>query len=286
MELTIPGAVISIGSLNPDIYPGGTDDTSFVKRILCEGDSWFSIGAIPSSNLLFGLMFAQETLVYNLATPGDTIRNMASICNNLQLRKLIADDKFSTQWDAIFLSGGGNDLIDALLQIICKPSVGAGEHFLDYINRIELAKLKISIQSGYKKIAELRNQGNKNTNTPIITHIYDYPTPRDAPAKFAGIGFRGPWLFPALRRAGIDQRFWVSISDYLFEWLGEVLIELSDKIPNFHVVSNTKETLIPAELNSTGASGDWLNEIHPTAAGYKKLSDVISPELHLLINPM
>lgn len=286
MELTVPGTVISYGNLSEDKYPGGTDDPSFVKRILCEGDSWFSIGAIPSSNLLFRLMFAQTTLVYNLATPGDTIRNMSDICKNAQLKRLIVDDNFATQWDAIFISGGGNDLIDALLNIICKPSIGAGENFLDYINQIEMAELKVNIQKGYKLIAGLRDKSKKNANTPIITHIYDYPTPRDAAAKFVGIGFKGPWLYTALSRAGVDPKFWVSISDYLFEWLGGVLIELGSMINNFHVVSNTKNTLMPARLNATGQSGDWLNEIHPTANGYKKLADVISPELNLLLNPV
>jgi len=283
MQLTIPGTVISIGNLSPDKYPGGTDDTSFVKRILCEGDSWFSLGAIPSSNLLFGLMFAQETLVYNLATPGDTIRNMADISSNPELEKLIVNPQFNTQWDAIFISGGGNDLIDQLQRIICSSSPGAGNNFLDYISRIEMAKLKATIQQGYRTIANLRDQSEKNANTPIVTHIYDYPTPRNAPAKFVGVGFKGPWLYPALKSASVDEKFWISISDYLFEWMGEVLIELVQTIPNFHVISNTASTLIRAELDTSGESGDWLNEIHPTRNGYQKLSDVISPELHLLI---
>lgn len=285
MELTIPGTVISIGNMSPDKYPGGTDDNSFVRRILCEGDSWFSIGAIPSSNLLFGLKFAQSTLLYNLAKPGDTIRLMADLRSNPDLKKLIADPRFSTQWDAIFLSGGGNDLIDRLPQIICQCSPGAGGSFLDYINQIELAKLKTTIRTGYLGIAALRDGSSKNANTPILTHAYDYPTPRNAPAKFVGVGMRGPWLYPALMAAGVKQEFWMSITDYLFEWLGVVLIELTESIDNFHVVSHTHSTLERAALGATGNSGDWLNEIHPNGAGYQKLSDVISPELQWLIQP-
>ncbi len=30
--------------------------------------------------------------------------------------------------------------------------------------------------------------------------------------------------------------------------------------------------LISAEPNSTGASGDWMDEIHPTSAGFTKLA--------------
>lgn len=284
MQLDTPGTVISIGNMSIEKYPGLTDDTSFVKRILCEGDSWFSIGAIPSSNLLFGLKFAQSTLVYNLAVPGDTIRNMGSITSNKELAKEITPHD-ATPWDAIFLSGGGNDMIDALPQIICKPSPGAGDNFLDYIDRIEIARLKNTIEKGYLAIAAMRDSSEKNKNTPIITHIYDYPTPRDAKANLLFIGFKGPWLYPALKAKDVDEKFWASISDYLFESLGQILIGLESKISNFHVVHNTRGVLVRAEPGTDGNSGDWLNEIHPNGHGYQKLSDVISPVLHHLINP-
>jgi hypothetical protein len=209
---------------------------------------------------------------------------MGSISTNRELAKEITAHD-ATKWDAIFLSGGGNDLIDALPQIICTPSPGAGNSFLDYISRIEVARLKNVIEKGYLAIAAMRDGSVNNKTTPIITHIYDYPTPRNAPAKFVGIGFKGPWLYPALKAQNVDEKYWISISDYLFESLGEILIGLSAKMSNFHVVHNTKETLVRAELNTTGVSGDWLNEIHATGHGYQKMADVISPELNLLINP-
>ncbi|MFZ6658130.1 SGNH/GDSL hydrolase family protein [Undibacterium sp. TJN19] len=286
MELTENGIVISTGNIdkgaNKDKYPGGVDDNTFAKRILCEGDSWFSIGALPSSNLLFPLRFAQTTLLYNLATPGDTIRNMSDISSNPELSKLINNQTFSTKWDAIFISGGGNDLIDKVSQILCRPSAGAGGHLLDYVNGFELAKLKVDLQKNYKKIADLR-ANSKNRDTPIVTHVYDYPTPRDAKAKFLGFGFVGPWLYNAMKSADIPEQNWISLADYIFEWLGSVLIDLSSKIDNFHVISNTRETLTRARLGTTGDDGDWLNEIHPNATGYKKLADVISPELQALL---
>lgn len=286
MNLNIPGTVISPFSRFNDGdasgHPTGPDDPSFAKRILCEGDSWFSLGAIPSSNILNPLKFSKPTILYNLATPGDTIKRMSSISVNPDLKKLIYENNFSTKWDAIFISGGGNDLLNRANQIICRPSIGAGNHLLDYINNLELATLKAEIQAGYMRIAALRN-GSKNQNIPIVTHVYDYPTPRDARAKFVGIGIAGPWLYSAFKQSDIPEDKWISITDYIFEWLGSVLIDLSNKIDNFHVISNTRETLTRAKLGTTGIDGDWLNEIHPTEEGYKKLSEVISPELHNLL---
>ncbi|SBT11164.1 conserved hypothetical protein [Candidatus Propionivibrio aalborgensis] len=286
MNFDYPAKVISFNGYGPDNYIGtgtsGPDDPAFAKRILCEGDSWFSIGAIPSSNLLFPLRFEHGTLLVNLAQPGDTIKNMSSICSNPTLHQLIAEKNFSTKWDAIFISGGGNDLIDLADQIICTPSDGAGKHMLDYINAIELANMKLRVQHGFFKIAEMRD-GTDNAVTPIVTHVYDYPTPRNAKAKFLGLKIAGPWLYPALKGNDVPEEFWISLTDYIFESLASALIELSYKIENFYVVSATRETLIRARLGTTGEDGDWLNEIHATASGYKKLADVISAEfVHIL----
>lgn len=286
MNLNYPATVVTFNGYGSDNYAGtgtsGPDDPAFAKRILCEGDSWFSIGAIPSSNLLFPLRFAQSTLLVNLARPGDTIKNMSSICANPILHQLTAEKNFLTKWDAIFISGGGNDLIDLADQIICTPSAGAGKHMLDYINAIELTNMKLRVQRGFIDIAKIRDS-SENALTPIITHTYDYPTPRNAKAKFLGLNVAGPWLYPALKGNDVPEELWISLTDYIFESLASALIELSYKIENFHIVSATRETLLRARLGTTGEDGDWLNEIHPTAGGYKKLADVISSEfVHIL----
>lgn len=281
------GKVIKFNGFNTDAYKStgttGPDDPKFAKRILCEGDSWFSIGAIPSGNLLLPLEFDQATLLVNLAEPGDTIRNMASISANPVLKQIIFDKKFSTKWDAIFISGGGNDLIDDANQIICKPSIGAGNHMHDYINHIDLENLKQKVKKGFIDIANLRNGSEKNAKTPIIAHVYDYPTPRDAKATFLGFKVKGPWLFPAFKQHDIPVDFWISITDYLFEQLGACIISLTSQIDHFHAITSTRETLVRARLGTEGQDGDWLNEIHPTSEGYKKLGAKISAEMrHLL----
>jgi hypothetical protein len=38
------------------------------------------------------------------------------------------------------------------------------------------------------------------------------------------------------------------------------------------VLINTRDALIAAANGSTGTSNDWVNEIHPTAGGYRKLA--------------
>lgn len=289
MQLNHPAKVVTFKGYDPDAYKGtgitGPDDPAFSRRILCEGDSWFSIGAIPSSNLLFPLRFSQSTLLINLARPGDTLVRMSSMAQNPDLHQLIAQPNFSTQWDALFLSGGGNDLIDMADQIICSPSPGAGRHMFDYIDTIELERLKLIIQQGYLAIDKLRQGSDKNRDMPIVAHLYDYPTPRNAKASFLGLPFTGPWLYAAFKTHDVPQEFWISITDYLFEAMARSIMAVSGQIENFHVISATKGVLTRARLDTTGVDGDWLNEIHLTATGYEKLAAVVSPYLDSILNP-
>lgn len=261
----------------------GIGDPSFGKRILCEGDSWMSIGAVPSSNMLEPLKFSQRTLLLNLAKPGDTVKNMSEIAGNPDLGKMINDARLSHKWDLIFISGGGNDLIDMSESIVCTPSVGAGQNFLDYIDRVELARFRKRLHEGYRRISDLRTKSKNNAETPIAVHVYDYPTPRNAKSRFLGHNISGPWLFRAMKTSDVPKAFWIPITDYIFEELGRILLELELFLPNFHVITGTREVLTRARLDTTGEDGDWLNEIHPTPEGYEKLSKIISPEIQALL---
>lgn len=282
MNLDHPARVVTFKGYDMDVYTAdnisGPDDPGFGKRLLCEGDSWFSLGAIPSSNMLFPLRFRQRTLLMNLAAPGDTLLNMTDPLTNPQLKSALAE----TRWNAIFISGGGNDLINRIGNVVCAPSTGAGQNFLDYIDRVELASLRVAIHGHHRRLAALRDEG-RNRGVPIVTHVYDYPTPRMAKARFLGFGFKGPWLCPALMQWKVPEAFWISIVDYVFESVAAALVELSPVIDNFHVIATTRGVLTRARLGTTGDDGDWLNEIHPNPGGFEKLAEVISPELDAIL---
>lgn len=59
---------------------------------------------------------------------------MADLSKNDELRKLIYEQNFAVHWNLIFISGGGNDLMNRTDKILLQPSSGAGMHLLDYIN--------------------------------------------------------------------------------------------------------------------------------------------------------
>lgn len=294
MQLNYPATVVPFRGNNSDyqLTDGicDLDDVRFPKRILCEGDSWISLGGFPSGNILFPMRFSQDTLLVNLSKPGDTIEKMSIFDRHQFFPRLITkfdgEVDFSIHWDAIFISGGGNDLIDATDKIICKPSKNAGGSFLDYVDRTELKICCASVKKGYRTISEMR-RGGKNEKTPIVTHTYDYFTPRDVKAAFLGlVGLSGPWFHRAFVRAGVPISFWIQITDYLVESLAGSLLELAQELSNFYVI-DTRNTLLRADLDlsTPGAhGGDWINEIHPNVEGYKKLAQVISPKLNAVIN--
>ena len=261
-------------------------------KILAEGDSWFTIGGTPPWNLLYSLEFPTTNVVVTLAKPGDTLKSMADIVNNSELR-FAMDKLHGYKWDTILLSAGGNDLIDYASGKTTEDSIlippdgrGAIADPADYVDRAKLAQLMEYIQEGFRRIVALRDAPKSScAGAPILVHTYDLVTPTDSPATLGPITL-GPWLFPALRRAKIPESDWIALADYLLAELRDTILELATpgakQLANFHVV-DTQGTITRAVLGSVGESNDWLNEIHPNKDGYEKLAKKLSAKLGALL---
>lgn len=255
-------------------------------RFLAEGDSWFTVSGFPAYNLLFEMRFWKQTLIVNCGMPGDTIRNMSEISKNRNLREALSADGY--RWDAILLSGGGNDLIDVAEEIILPADVWAGipgRTVADYCHAAKLDALLRDVQLGYRRIAASRESaGPAARRVPMLAHTYDYVTPRNAPARFALMTV-GPWLYRAFTHHGVPQSDWIALADHLIDRLAECILALehgADPILDFHVV-DTRGTLRRSELGSVGDNHDWQNEIHPNGGGYEKLAGRILEALARLL---
>lgn len=261
-----------VASGDPAAQP---DNPQYAKRFLGEGDSWFSYNAVPhSANVLDQIHLPAPCVVLTLAQPGDTIRHMGAIASNPMLRRYLADRNFASNWDAILLSGGGNDLIDAVERIIVAGTGTAPENWID---ETVLADTLKTVAEGYGAIIAARDApGSASAGKPIVVHTYDYPTPNNAPANFLGVPAIGPWFWKRFEALGVgDQRLRAAITDYVLSRLAETLLGLAARFANFRVI-DTRGTLIRAAFGATGNSNDWLNEIHPNSAGYRKIADRIS----------
>ena len=275
---TIGTRVVSTMDLLTEDPAARPDGGLYRLRFLGEGDSWFSVNAVPwSANVLEQLEFSQPSIVVTLAQPGDTIRRMADVARNPRLAMWLANPNFAYRWDAVFLSGGGNDVIDAAGSIIVR---GTGTDPAAYVDAVVLARTLEDVRQGYRDVVALRDRpGSPNRGRPIVVHTYDYATPRDSPAQFLGIPALGPWLYRALTLAGVSngdlQR---DVADLIFDALGDALVALAGELPAF-VVVDTRGTLVRARPTATGNDNDWLNEIHPNTGGYRKIAARIVRDL-------
>jgi lysophospholipase L1-like esterase len=188
------------------------------------------------------------------------------------------------RYHAILLSGGGNDLIDALRPkdgsppIIVPRSGRVRDTAKAYVDAAALQALTDNVLAGYRRLIALRDGSDANAGTPIVLHTYDYPTPRNAKAKLLGHPAIGPWLLPALRAAAVPEKFYRGVTDRVFNAQAKALLTLHDPANGVHVV-DTRNTIARADPGTTELSGDWINEIHPDAHGYALLAKKVAKTL-------
>jgi hypothetical protein len=158
----------------------------------------------------------------------------------------------------------------------------------DYCDQARLDRLIKEIQEGYRRLIAVRDASNSPAKgRPVMTHTYDYPTPRNAPARFLTTPLVGPWLYQAFTRAEVPEGAWLELAEYFIDRLAEGLLALSNSdnpLPNFHVV-DSRGLLHRARLGTEGESGDWLNEIHPRRSGYEKLAKAWEKKITALLKP-
>jgi len=166
---------------------------------------------------------------------------MAEIAANRELGAALSQ-RFGWPWDAIVLSGGGNDLIDRLGDIIVPPAdrrPPQGPE--DYCGEAAVRQLLRDVTDGYRRIAQVRDAPDSPCPVaPMITHTYAQLTPRFSRASFVFVPVKGPWLAPVLRFYEVPVEHWNDIADYLIRRLGDAILGLAgqgdDAISNFHVV--------------------------------------------------
>lgn len=269
---------IQIGKGSP---PNDPNSSEYAWHLIAEGDSWFSAGGLPSSNVLNEMRFPRWTQIFNVAKPGDTIKNMSDIAANPAFKKYVATKNFGYAFHGLLLSGGGNDLIDAAHRIIVpKRPGGSADDPNSYIDPKALKKTLQEVVDGIRTLHTLWNsKASHSAGRPIFMHTYDYATPRNAPSVFVfgGMKLSGPWLYKAVVGLKLPIELQVRICDVLFNALADELRSLDCEeagtaaLSNLHVV-DTRDTLVRANPTEVGNSNDWLNEIHPNIGGYRKIA--------------
>lgn len=254
----------------------------FRYRFLAEGDSWMDrsspfIPALPD-------FLAQEmnrrdeaVLIIDLAASGDTLRRITGMMQGefgFWLRQF--------RYDAILLSAGGNDFIDAALD------PGPGQGILRDMSGLPppadgaacvapeaLAKLVDGyLNPNFAVIYDAIRRSADNAATPIFLNGYDTPTARNAPAA----PNVGPWLYTAYNKNGIAPALWPTLTAALFDDIERTITGWAAGRNAVYPVP-TRGVLTPAAPGILDGSGDWANEIHPSRSGWRKLATVWATEL-------
>lgn len=263
--------------------------SDFNRQFIAQGDSWFSMGGLPlqSSNLFDGMSTRTAACAVNFASPGAVLRRMTDTVRERRFLRHL-NGPLSRRWSALLLSGGGNDLIEAAAVDPTQPAAlrllatqaewGAGVAEDRYLSDAGWQTFSVHLDAVMQQLLRERDRG-LNRGIPVVLHTYDLAVPR---ASGAGFG-RGPWLQPSLVKYGVPQDAWAAVSALMLRRLKALLFQIAATTPDgsVHVV-DTQGTLTPARVTDTGATADWLNEIHPTSAGYRKLSAHWAPVLDRL----
>jgi lysophospholipase L1-like esterase len=274
------------------VFSSEPPDLSSPKwRFLAEGDSWFSLGTldlVKNSSLLLEMVFSQSACAINCATPGDTLKRMSQVNTDPNFIDLLCG-KRARHWDAILMSCGGNDLIEAVqspafdsggqpvpqaLRLL--RTVGewgpAGDGAARYLSDPGWTTFSNYLQANFEHLVGLRDgPRGASAGQPIFVHGYAYPTPRPAGA---GLGI-GPWLYPALKAYAVPDEDYIALAHELLSRLAalfEAMVADTARFPNLHFFDSAAVDVEPATLETEGVSGDWVNEIHLTRAGYRKIA--------------
>jgi hypothetical protein len=226
-----------------------------------------------------------DALFINLARFGDTLRSIADCGDGLFDQWINTDGLFT--FDALLLSAGGNDFIAAALEPGAGNGILNGVHGAppgltadDCYNPDAVADLVTNVLDPKFDEIYRRVRASRNPDLPIRLNVDNLPVPRRAPAFPGG----GAWLARAYEKNGIPQRLWMEVTERLFIDLESTVAGWAsgDRV-GLHVVPTSAVVLVPAAPDSTGNSGDWLNEIHPNKAGWTKLARAWQRELDAVL---
>ncbi len=247
--------------------------------IVSEGDSWFAypkkyfiIG--KKSNLISYISKAtqEKANFLSLESNGDEAVDMIS---GKQKHKLIDILRWHTRKknrlpvDLLLFSGGGNDIVgENDFERFLNPKDETYNSAKEYIKMKRLKRKAKQIALAYQELLDIRDE--YSPNTLIITHTYDYPIPSLTGGVFLGglIKTKG-WMKRFMDERKIKEEFQADIIKIFMDAIANELLSIRrDKF----IVVDSRETL--------EGSSEWLNEIHPTSKGFKKISKLILKEMY------
>lgn len=252
--------------------------------IVTEGDSWF---AYPRKWILIGRDINIVHQIEEIIKGTDTANLLRMACNGDEAINMMSGrqkevfesvlEKNAPYIKLILFSGGGNDIVGKRDMLALLNDYQEGFSAQQCINAHQF-ELKLSaVLMAFEQLLELRNRHTPQAK--IITHSYDIAKPsKDGASFFWGLIKTKPWIYPYLCQRNIPESLHLEIVEILLGAFRDKLLALT-KLPQ-HLdriyMVDTQGILRPGNKN------DWVNEIHPSETGFKKIAKPIYGQMRKL----
>lgn len=237
--------------------------------LVAEGDSWFEFPLLIREIVD---QLEDEYLIWSIGAAGDTAQNI--VYNRAEYPKALKDRRHDVR--GFLFSAAGNDIIgeDTETQMpvlfdLLKDFNGNNSDIEGHINKELLEEKMRFLKDAYTSVVnKVRNELGFE-KLPIIIHGYDYAIPYPC----AGHDPRDPihaakneWLGEPLDKRNIkDPTLRHNIIKYMIDRLYKMMVEIS---------GDPKQTgvwLVDCR-GSMPDVADWIDEIHGTSEGFKKIA--------------
>jgi hypothetical protein len=238
-------------------------------QIFAEGDSWFDYpvpffggGIIPRLESRLGVP------ILSLAKAGDDVRNMLGVEERTLLAEQLRNGSpAGGPWEVLLFSGGGNDIVGNPMALWIKD-FDSNVPPANLISKPRFDAALELVRAGYEDLINLRDTLSPTTH--LVFHGYDFAIPDGR-----GICGIGPWMKPTFDLRRFPSRAPANeVVTSMLQQFAAVLQALASSHNDVTFI-NTQGTLAPQ-------TSSWHNELHPSKAGFNKLSAVFQANLKTL----
>lgn len=252
---------MSTGNVYWDSAEMGIDGV--FPSILAIGDSWFWY-PLPGGSLinqLGQLVAPKEHFILALGNNGAEAFDYVYGKYSRSIRTALK--LHGAGLSAAFISGGGNDFagmndLRPMLNADCSAASQASECFRPGEEAGTVSWLMSKTAESYRMLIG-QIMAASRPETFILMHNYDYAYPTGK-SVFSS---KGAWLKPALDDALVPADLQHDCVKFVIDSLSTQLQALTNIDPGRIFLVDSRKTL---------AEGDWANELHPKAAGFKKIA--------------
>ena len=254
-------------------------------RVYSKGDSWFAyprkyILAGADSNIIEWLGEREDLLILDGSHNGDEAESMLAGDKKLDLLKHLNEHEF----DVLLFSGGGNDIVGRFDFDFFLNEWQPGMKVEDCIIRPRLERRLERIRTAVCDLIDLVQVFSRNHDLRIVTHTYDWAIPDPRGASFFGgllkVDDGRSWMWPFFLAKGYygpDVNHPVP-NPVCREVVRQLLSELAAMQKSIAALPGCSDIYFVVDTQGTLQDDQWLNEIHPTPAGFKLIADRIYRE--------